>query len=161
MVIEINRGEPLEELLRQDIQNYLIDEVIRGWIVEEQDERSVSIIELDLSKVELVTVLSEKEKHTSGKEKLKRLKKRDYIRLDYRVLREMVIGNIIPEKWKEKMRQEDITKIFFDGTIFRDKKGKRYVSCIRICNNGMGFQWDFVDMSLDWFECHPSAVIIV
>lgn len=158
MIVRMNRKKPLIMVLRQDVHDYFIDEAVAEWTVFEQDDRSLSLSEIDLSKVKLI-VSSEKEETISGEEKLTRLKTKECIRLDYCVLREILMHGIVPDEWNKKMRELNVEKIFFDGTILQDKAGKHYVPCLRVGNNRFCIQCDFVDMSLDWSECHPSAVI--
>ena len=53
-----------------------------GWTVEEEDERSLALNEIDLTEVAFETTLQKGEKSVKGEEKLKRLKEDGRIRLD-------------------------------------------------------------------------------
>jgi len=98
----------------------------KGWSIEEQDERSLSITELDLDKVQFKTCFKSGENLIKGEEKLKRLKADGRVRLDAKIF-QMFWGNLhlIPGSWKEKVNG-NIRFILFDGTILRGPDGDRY-----------------------------------
>ncbi len=103
-----------------------------GWtiVMDERDELSVALTELDLNKVHLVTMLRERERSIKGEEKLERLKASSKIRLDADVfLTFWENKDLIPESWKEKV--EGYTQhIHFDGTVLRNSYGNRYTLCL-------------------------------
>lgn len=109
-----------------------------GWSIEpDQDEQSLALTEVDLSKVRLETSLKAKETSIIGEEKIKREKKHKFIRLDARFF--MALWNDqkkIPEAWKEKTNG-NTTYICFTGTPLRDPYGNRYV--LYLC--WFGGQW--------------------
>jgi hypothetical protein len=139
----------------------------------EQDERSLLINELDVSKIQLKTmIVPVKGKiFIPGEEKLKRLKEAGYIRLDIgiflafwenrknrknRFFRKIVSWqNVIPEKWKE------IKAIFFDGTIFKTEDNKRIVFCLYWNSDIKKWRWWRYEIAGHWYghTYHPSAVI--
>lgn len=131
----------------------------KGWsiIVEETDTRSTALTELDLAKVEHVTMLRDGETYVKGEENLRRLKASDYIRLDADIFFTLWENQyLIPESWKEKIN-DNMRAIFFDGTILRDSNGRRHVLCL---------YWG--DGRWDWHLCwlgggreitDPSAVL--
>ena len=89
----------------------------KGWTVVEEDERSLALTEVDLNKICLEACLEKGETQISGREKLKRLKKADHIRLDAKIFQTLWENKLlIPEAWKEKIDNE-IRSIFFDGTV--------------------------------------------
>ncbi len=131
----------------------------KGWTIEEQDERSLSLTTIDLSKVRFETCLKDGEVNIDGEEKLKRLKEAaDYIRLDAKVMQTLLSNKkLIPESWKQKNGEP--LYIFFDGTIFKDSDGVRYIVGMAFLNKK--WDWDFIDLSTQWTVQHPSAVITI
>lgn len=123
---------------------------------EEQDERSLALAKMDLSKVRLETCLWG-EASISGEEKLRRLKAAGHIRLDAKIFQILWENkDKIPESWKEKING-NTRYIFFDGTTLRGPEGGRYILCLywsggewrRYCS------W----LEFDWFDSSPSAVL--
>ena len=103
-----------------------------GWsiITDETDTRSTALTELDLTKVQQVTMLKSGENVINGEEKLKRLKKSGNIRLDADIFLTLWQNQLlIPESWKEKING-NTRYIFFDGTVLRHSYGDRYVLCL-------------------------------
>lgn len=137
-----------------------------GWSIVEQDERSLKLSEVDLSKVSLETMLKGpegsllkgNESDVFGEEKLKRLKDAGHIRLDAKVLQTVLENRcLIPESWKNKTKG-NITCIFFDGTILQDSNGNRYVLCL-YWHDG---KWNWNEhrwLGGNWFASDPSAVL--
>lgn len=117
-----------------------------GWriITEETDTRSVALSELDLTKVELQTMLSDGESYIKGEEKLKRLKESGKIRLDADIFFALWENqHLIPESWKEQVNG-NTRFIYFDGTVLRALKGPACIICL---------YWDEKwKWSLDWLE---------
>ncbi len=108
-----------------------------GWSIEpDQDEESLALTEVDLSKVSLETGLKAK---ITGEEKLKREKKRKVIRLDARFF--MALWNDktkIPEAWKEKTNG-NTTYICFTGTPLRNlNDGRLFCVCVGVRVSGTG-----------------------
>ncbi|MDQ5969271.1 MAG: hypothetical protein QG579_428 [Patescibacteria group bacterium] len=102
-----------------------------GWsiIYEETDHRSIALTELDLSKVELVTMLKGNETYITGEENLSRLKASGKIRLDLDIFLTLWRNqSLIPESWKRKRM------IFFDGMVLWRPNGER---CI------LGLHWSY------------------
>src|ERR1700682_1671988 len=74
-----------------------------GWTIEEQDNRSLVLTEVDLSKVRFETMLESGEEYLTGEEKQNRLKKAGHIRLDAKFFQTLWEDKTkIPESWKEK-----------------------------------------------------------
>lgn len=130
-----------------------------GWSIQndETDARSIALTELDLTKVELVTMLKDGETCIQGEEKLKRLKSSDYIRLDADIFLALWENqHFIPESWKEKVNG-NIRYIFFDGTVLQSPLGGR---CVLFLYWGGGeWFWDCYWLDDDWQCCHLSAVL--
>lgn len=128
-----------------------------GWKIEEQDERSLALTEVNLADVEFKTMLEGRETLVKGETKLERLKKTGNIRLDAKVLQTLWENQIlIPERWKEQTNG-NTTHVFFDGTVLRNPSGGRVVLCLY----WIGGRWDW---GLDWLSCvwggsNSSAVL--
>lgn len=115
-----------------------------GWSIEEQDERSLALGEIDPSSVCFNTTLKPDEVSVGGEKRLKRLIEAGNIRLDARVFQVLWENqHLIPESWKEKV-DGNIRYITFDGTILRNPRGDRYVLCL--CWFGGEWYWNY-----DWF----------
>ncbi len=128
-----------------------------GWKVEEEDKRSKELTEVDLNKVQFVTMLKEGETSIKGEEKLKRLKKSDYIRLDADIFFTLWNNKSrIPESWKEKVNG-NTRYIFFDGAVLRRPRGDRCV--LYLCWRGGGWDWRCHWLGLEWHASLPSAVL--
>lgn len=146
--VKIDRSIPF------DPKPFIDDE----WTIEEQDERSLALTEIELTEVMFDSTLKRGEKSIKGEDKLKRLKeKTNRIRLDAGIFKTLWENQIlIPEKWK-KQTNGNMTFIFFDGTILRGFDGERsilylYWSCGRW---DWGYDWLEDDRSAD----DPSAVL--
>lgn len=124
----------------------------KGWKIEEQDERSLALPEIDLSAVRLESMLKPEDGGSvQGKEKLRRLKADGRIRLDAAVFKVLWDNQaLIPESWKGKL-------IFFDGTVLRSPSGRRCVLCL--CWAGSRWAWDYYWLDFDWGDNGPSAVL--
>lgn len=128
-----------------------------GWRVGEQDERSLGLNQVDLARVRLEHMLRKGEERINGEERLKRLKKAGYVRLDAKVFQTLWEDQtLIPESWKKKTNG-NITFIFFDGTIFRYPVGGRFILCL-YWGDGR-WRWSYDWLESDWDVCHPSAVL--
>jgi len=124
---------------------------------EEQDTRSTALTELDLIKVQQVTMLKSGENVVNGEERLKRLKKDGRIRLDAEVFLTLWQNQLlIPESWKEKING-NTRYIFFDGTVLRYSLGNRCVLCLYWV--GGRWRWRVRWLDVDWFAGDPSAVL--
>ena len=165
----------VKELFRQGLPDNPVANIIRiararkkrfnpvkfigeGWSIIEQDENSLKITELDLSKVQLVTILKDGETSVGGEEKQKRLKNAKHIRLDAAILQVLFENqHLIPESWKEKTKGQT-TYIFFDGTILRDSRGDRCVLFLYWC--GGQWHWDCRWLGGGWGVNNPSVVLL-
>ena len=129
----------------------------QGWTIEEQDERSLTLTQVNLANVRLEHMLKKGEDRITGEEKLKRLKKAGQIRLDIKVFQILWENKAwIPEAWKQKTN-DNTTFVFFVGTVLRYPNGNRGVLCL-YWHDG---QWHWGDSSLNsgWSACGPSAVL--
>lgn len=130
-----------------------------GWSIlnDETDARSIALTELDLTKVQQVTMLLDGESYIKGEEKLKRLKASDYIRLDADIFLTLWENqHLIPESWKEKVNG-NTRYIFFDGTVLRDSGGDRYVLVLYWYDGA--WLWDVSWLVRGWLDDGPSAVL--
>jgi len=127
------------------------------WTIEEQDERSLALTQVNLANVRLEHMLKKGEDRIAGEEKLKRLKKANHIRLDAKVFQTLWENQaLIPEAWKQETHG-NTTYIFFDGTILRIPDGNRYVLYL-YWNDGR-WGWDFYWLDRDWDSFVLSAVL--
>jgi len=131
-----------------------------GWSIEEQDERAITLTEIDLTSVMFDSTLEKGEKSIKGEDKLNRLKeKTNRIRLDAGIFKTLWENQIlIPEKWKEQTNG-NTTFIFFDGTVLRDSDGIRCV--LYLCWNDGEWYWDDGWLGSDWNARSPSAVLAI
>jgi hypothetical protein len=124
---------------------------------EDQDERSLALTEVDLSKVLFKSTLKARESSVNGEEKLRRLKAMNVIRLDAGVFQTFwEHREELPESWK-KDENGNVRYIYFDGTILRDPCGNRCVLCL-FFDDGR-WHWDYNWLGGDWNAQRPSAVL--
>lgn len=124
----------------------------------DEEQRSLALTEVDLSKIQLVTTFFYGQNCIRGKDKLRRLKESGHIRLDAKVFQTLWENKEkIPESWKEKT-DGNITCVFFDGTILRDPND---------CCEVLGLYWDGGEwrrrlrwLGDDWYSRYPSAVLV-
>lgn len=129
----------------------------QGWTIDEQDERSFVLNQIDFANVRLEHMLKEDEDHISGEEKLARLKKAGYVRLDAKIFQALWENqSLIPESWKKKTNG-NTTYVFFDGTILRSPGGRRSVLCL-YWDDGR-WRWHCRWLEDDWGVGDPSAVL--
>ena len=128
-----------------------------GWSIVEQDECSLALTEVDLTKVSFETMLKDGEKTVVGEEKLKRLIASGDIRLDAKVFQTLWENqHLIPASWKEPTNG-NTTYVFFDGTILRNSYGNRCVLCL---DWGVGrWNWHYRWLASRWYAYYPSAVL--
>jgi len=129
-----------------------------GWSIDEEDQRSLSLTKVDLTKVRLETMLKSNENViTGGEEKLERLKEAGYIRLDAKILWTLWENqSLIPESWKEKING-NVCFIYFDGTVLLSSDGFRYVLCLYW--DGGEWVWGCTLLDCNWDIHFPSAVL--
>ena len=126
----------------------------RGWTIEEEDERSLALTQVDLSAILLETTLKPSDNgRVQGEEKLRRLKASGHIRLDAMVLQTLWENkHLIPESWKTK------NAVYFDGTVLRRPFGSRCVLCLSWYGDEWNWYYDWLDH--DWNAENPSAVLV-
>ncbi len=151
--------KPINHLLVIDRSNKFDPETFigSGWKIEEEDERSVALYEIDLSKVQFVNMLKDGETSIIGRRQLNRLKQAEYICLDAKVF-QTLWGNrkLIPEAWKEKING-NTRYIFFDGTVLKHPNGSHYVFCLYW--EGGKWKWTWIWLGNSWSANDPSAVL--
>ncbi len=131
----------------------------KGWsiVAEETDTRSAALSELDLTKVELRTMLKDGETYVSGEENLNRLKASGLVRLDADVFYTLWTNqHLIPESWKEKVKGRTLY-IYFDGTVLRNSDGHRFVLYL-FWADGV-WDWHVLWLYYTWSDNSPSAVL--
>ncbi len=127
------------------------------WSIVEEDERSLKLDEVDLTKVNFETSLAERESSVVGEEKLKRLKTLGHIRFDAKILQILWENqHLIPASWKEPTNG-NTTYVFFDGTILRNSSGDRCVLCL--CWIGGAWDWSYGWLDDERYADDPSAVL--
>ena len=123
-----------------------------GWSIEEQDKRALALTELDLTQVRLANVLKERETAITGGEKLSRLKKAGYIRLDAKVFQILWENQaLIPKSWKGSI-------VDFDGTVLRHPSGNRCVLALYWRDGQWYLRYNW--LSNAWDISGPSAVLV-
>lgn len=128
-----------------------------GWSIVEEDERSLKLGEVDLTKVNFETMLKDRESSVVGEEKLKRLKDAGHIRLDAKVFQTLWENqHLIPEAWKEPTNG-NTTYVFFDGTLLRNSSGDRYVLYLYWSDGE--WDWHCPWLGNEWDASRPSAVL--
>lgn len=129
----------------------------KDFSIDEQDERSLKLTEVDLSMVDFVTMLKSGEKYITGEERLKRLKEFGSTRLDAKIFQTLWENqHLIPESWKDKVNGET-RLIYFDGTVLRSPGGRRYT--LYLCWIDSRWHWDYFWLGNFRFANDPSAVL--
>jgi hypothetical protein len=128
-------------------------------IIEDEDERSLALTEIDLTAVRFETMLKKGEVSIDGEEKFRRLLRvSGHIRLDARIFQTLWENqHMIPASWKEKTNGS-LTFIYFDGTVFRSVLEDDRCALFLFWDDG---QWDW---RYNWLDGernanNPSAVL--
>lgn len=125
----------------------------KGWKIVEgsEDERSLALAEIDLSKPNLVSILKPGEEWVMGDVNLARLKKSKVIRMDAKIFQTLWENKaLIPSSWKEKV-------VFFDGTLLWSPSGGRYA--LDLFWYGRQWDWDYVWQGSGRLAVCASAVL--
>lgn len=150
-------GEPEIVIIDRSLEFDPASFIGKGWKIEEQDERSLALTEMNLTKVHFKTCLKSGEDHIKGEEKFERLKKAGHIRLNAKIFLTLWKNQqLIPESWKEKIGGST-RYIFFDGTILLSSRGDRYVLCLYW--DGGRWHWYYRWLDHDFSAYDPSAVL--
>ncbi len=148
-IISIDRTAPFDSAA-------FIDD---GWDIWEgdQDERSLVLTEVDLSKVSLLTCLKKNEKHITREVNLQRLKQKGCIRLDAKIFHTLWKDQrFIPKRWKAKTHG-NTTRIFFDGSIIRSpRSGTR---CVLSLHFDGQWHWELHKLDDNYRVGNLSAVL--
>jgi hypothetical protein len=168
-ILPIDRSKPLDSQALIDATGYFDEdffecfpEAIFEWSVDEEDERSLALSELDLTKVILEPTL-ESDDFAEGQEVLKRLKDKGYVRLDVKILKSLWENrHLIPETWKGRTDSGN-NCIYFYGTILRDRvSGSRWVFFLKWVGSSSdsGF-WDMDCRNLNYdFESNDLGAVL-
>jgi len=147
-IIQIDRTQPF------DVKKFLGD----GWTIAKEDDNSLKLTELDLSKVQLKDMLKEGELSISHKGKRKRLKEAGCIYLDAKILQILWENQeMIPSSWKKRIRGNP-RYIYFDGTILRYLEGFFCVPCLCWRDGRWNLSQGCLDSDVDHDD--PSAVFV-
>lgn len=128
-----------------------------GWSIVEEDEHSLALSEIDLSKINFETMLKDGERAVAGEERLRRLKGAGCFRLDAKVFHALWENkHLIPASWKD-LTDGFPTYVFFDGTILQGPDSFRCV--LYLCwENGRWF-WNCYKLVYPLSPSDPSAVL--
>ncbi len=133
----------------------------QNWSIDELDERSVALTEIDFSKILFETCLKEGQAAIKGEEKLERLKEmEDKLRLGDNVFLALWLdykarGKDSILEWLRKNR--DITYLDFFGLVLRNPGGRRYVLYL-FWDEGKWF-WSCIWLDVVWFAHFLSAAV--
>ena len=131
------------------------------WSLLSQDERSLELLEVNISKVKLVpTILIGNETSTYYKKRMERLREQGGITLDAKVL--LVLWknqHLVPESWKQATEEGRYVEIFFDGTVLTGPKHYEYILCFAFRFGEWSWNWK-PTFGL-WGHTHSSAVLVV
>jgi hypothetical protein len=154
-VIQIDRSTPFDPIafLGED------------YSIVEQDERSLTLLDIDLSRIHFSAMLVAVEVYLDAEEKLRRLKKAGHVRLDAKIFQTLWENkHLIPEAWEGMFNTSfgEITfkhsLITFDGTILKDLYGDRYVMYLH--NQGREWSWCIMSLDEDLTDEHLSALFV-
>ena len=125
--------------------------------MEEQEQRSLALTEIDFSKVRFVSGLKTGENYITGKQKLGRLKKAGAIRLDAKVGQALY-----EEKGQPTLRfiHEHFNISWFElaGTVLRSPHGDRYFLYLYRNDDG-SWGWDYYWLDSDRGAGDVSPVV--
>ena len=146
-ILVVNRAIPFDPVAFLD----------KGWKIEEQDKRVLSVTEIDLDKVSFETCLKAGESWITGEEKLKRHATVGHVLADAK------IGQVLYQEEEQRTleylyKEKGINWFELQGTILRDPHGRR--SALYLCRRGWGWFWsDECWLDYDRYACHPSLVL--
>lgn len=131
-----------------------------GWKVDEQDERSLSLLEVDFDEVRFEACLNPGEDRISGEEKLKRLKAMPVISLGSNHL--LALWNDYKARGQDSVlewlrQNRKLTYLDFFGFILRGPSGYRSVLCL--CWGGGEWFWSYDWLVCGWKASYLSAVL--
>lgn len=127
----------------------------QGLEIEEQDDLSIMLEEIDSSIIALESMLQD-EVVIKGEEHLKRLKQAGHIRLDARIFQTLWENqHLIPEYWKGTT--DNPKHIFFDGTILINHCG-RYV--ISMYWDMKKWNWTYCRLDIGGWKAEDLSAVI-
>jgi hypothetical protein len=128
----------------------------QGLEIEEQDERSIMLEEIDSATISLESML-QGEKVIRGEEHLNRLKQTGHIRLDAGVFQTLWENqHLIPEHWQSK--KDTLKNIFFDGTVFKNQSGRYVISMY--WDVGQKWSWTYCRLDIGGWKAEDLSAVI-
>jgi hypothetical protein len=146
-VISINRTETLDPI------QFMLQ---KGLEIEEQDERSIILEEIDPSNITLESML-QGETIIRGEEHLKRLKQMGHVRLDAKIFQTLWENqHLIPKSWKGTSHGPKY--IFFDGTVLKNHDG-RYVISI-YWDRKKKWRWAYYRLDVGYWKTEDLSAVL-
>ena len=134
-----------------------------GWSVAKQDDRSLSLREIDLGKIRLTTSLKEGKNYIFAKTELKSVEGNKDVPLDALVFEALArdINLVSSEIYKGGLRVNPLPHIVFLGTILKDPLGHLVVPMFRYerWSDKKGWHVDRLELSRAWRSRYFSAVL--
>lgn len=148
-ILKIDRTKPF------DIAEFVSGN--QGMKIVEQDEQSLSLTEIDLNAVQLVSMLLPGESEVQGRVCMERLKDVGHVRLDAKIFQILWENqDLIPESWKEEVDGYS-NQIYFDGTILGNDDGIFVVFYLLYANGG--WNWNTSWLQHNRYDDHLSTVL--
>jgi hypothetical protein len=128
----------------------------QGLEIEEQDERSIVLKEVDSAAITLESML-QGETVITGEEHSIRLKQIGHIRLDAMIFQTLWENqHLIPEHWKGTVN--DPKHIFFDGTILKNQYGRYVISLY--WDKGKKWSWTYCRLDIGGWKVEDLSAVI-
>ena len=148
IVIPIDRSKPFN----------VVALLGKSWRIDEEDERSLVLTDIDLAQVRLETMMRDGELRIVGEEKLRRLKAAGHVRLDAKILQALLEKpHLVPEHIKTRMGS-NMVYVFFDGTVLLNPDGNRCILYLA-CLGGQWKHWSYHWLDYGWRSNNPSLVL--
>lgn len=127
-ILKIDRATPFEQL---DIPGTCLNSSSRTPSITWQDDRSLTLTEIDIDAIQLVSMLRTGEYGINGRERIRRIKENGYIMLDLRIFSVICRNRPMAERLLRRVRTREPKPdkleyeywqhtpcVCFDGTIF-------------------------------------------
>ncbi|MBI2042139.1 MAG: hypothetical protein HYT21_00065 [Candidatus Nealsonbacteria bacterium] len=130
-----------------------------GLKIIEQDEKALTLTEVNLSQVILVNAIAGREQSIGGHEQIRRLMHSRLILLDAQIMQVLWEDQtLIPPSWD--IKKGGMPFICFDGTVLRDSHGNDYTLCLCRQSPQPGKEWTQVLYNLKHTR-HPNKLSAV